>query len=59
LLDAAMQVQPASKLPVDEFVVAPDVYLKLATAKAQTAGQYLSGQPLNASPIMSLRGCRS
>jgi hypothetical protein len=56
LLDAAMQVQASSKLPVDGFVVAPDVYLKLATAKASTAGQYLSGLPLSASPIMSLWG---
>jgi hypothetical protein len=51
-----MQVQAASKLPVDGFVVAPDVFLSLATAKASTGGQYLSGRPLSAAPIMTLWG---
>lgn len=51
-----MQVQIASKLPVDGAIVAPDVFLQLATAKAQTPGTYLSGQPLSSAPVLSVWG---
>ena len=34
----------------------PNVFAALATAKAQTAGVYLSGLPLSAAPILTLWG---
>ena len=59
LLEAATALQAqtgTAKTVPDAFVVAPDVFLKLATAKASTSGQYLSGQPLAAAPILTLWG---
>jgi hypothetical protein len=56
LLTAAMEVQTRSHLPATGAILAPDVFAALATAKADTAGTYLSGQPLSAAPSMSLWG---
>jgi len=56
LLNAAMLVQTRSRLPATGAILAPDTFAALATAKASTAGTYLSGLPLSAAPAMTLWG---
>ena len=56
ILAQILLVETASGQPVTGVVLAPDVYALLSTAKASTAGTYLSGQPITNAPPMLLWG---
>src|SRR5262245_5931933 len=58
ILEQAMRVQTASRLPVDAVVLSPTAFKAITTTKADSSGVYLSGQPLAAAPLSSLWGLR-
>ena len=56
LLHQILAVEQASGFAVDAVVLAPDSYERLMNLKATTAGTYLSGNPISASPMQLLWG---